>query len=546
MADEKVKITAFDAATVLADTDLVPFVQDVGTTPVTKKTAWSLIKSTLRDAITTAADNANTETLADNLVLDDDDLPIQFLDAGGSARNITLPAEATTNHEFFIVNTGGETLTVLNDAAGGIDTVETGETKLFISDGTTWAALSDGPMTTADKTKLDYLTLASATSITGGGTIALGGYTLTIPATGTPALLGTANTFTASNNNFQGTTANDLPTYSTEFLDADNWTAGAGWTGSFAAGFAHSSGTATLTHDHAAVNATKYQIAYTVTGRTAGTFTIAFGGQSVASISATGAWGPTSTNTDVLVITPTTDFNGTIVISIKSITAVSTALINLRNSAGTVVNEIRSGNSNTNVAIGVAALNSNTTGTNNSAMGNSALRSNTTGTNNNATGFFALYSNTTGIENSAMGVSALYSNTTGAYNNAFGRNAGRTITTGTYNTFIGHEAGYNASQKVDATNSMALGNGAYTTADNQIVIGNTSVTSTIIRGAISILANNIVTDTTTGMKIGTAADQKLSFWNAAPVVQQVLATGAGKTVDEVITMLQTLGLCKQS
>lgn len=32
--------------------------------------------------------------------------------------------------------------------------------------------------------------------ITGGGTLALGGYTLTVPATGTAALLGTANTFT--------------------------------------------------------------------------------------------------------------------------------------------------------------------------------------------------------------------------------------------------------------------------------------------------------------------------------------------------------------
>jgi hypothetical protein len=45
MADEK--ITALTAATVLADTDLLPIVQDMATLPVTKKTAWSLIKSTL-------------------------------------------------------------------------------------------------------------------------------------------------------------------------------------------------------------------------------------------------------------------------------------------------------------------------------------------------------------------------------------------------------------------------------------------------------------------------------------------------------------------
>lgn len=41
-------------------------------------------------------------------------------------------------------------------------------------------------------------TLATNLSITGGGTIALGGFTLTVPATGTAALLGTAQTFSAA------------------------------------------------------------------------------------------------------------------------------------------------------------------------------------------------------------------------------------------------------------------------------------------------------------------------------------------------------------
>lgn len=42
------------------------------------------------------------------------------------------------------------------------------------------------------------LTLATDTAITGGGTVALGGYTLTVPATGTAALLATANVYTAA------------------------------------------------------------------------------------------------------------------------------------------------------------------------------------------------------------------------------------------------------------------------------------------------------------------------------------------------------------
>jgi len=42
-------------------------------------------------------------------------------------------------------------------------------------------------------------TNATNSSITGGGTLALGGFTLTIPATGTAALLGVANVFTETN-----------------------------------------------------------------------------------------------------------------------------------------------------------------------------------------------------------------------------------------------------------------------------------------------------------------------------------------------------------
>lgn len=62
-------------------------------------------------------------------------------------------------------------------------------------------------------------------------------------------------------------------------------------------------------------------------------------------------------------------------------------------------------------------------------------------------------------------------------------------------------------------------------------------------------ALNIVLGTTTGTKIGTlggAAGQKIGFWNATPVVQPLLATGASHTVDDVITVLQTIGLVRQS
>lgn len=75
-----------------------------------------------------------------------------------------------------------------------------------------------------------------------------------------------------------------------------------------------------------------------------------------------------------------------------------------------------------------------------------------------------------------------------------------------------------------------------------------STVLTITDAATITLADavNIALNTTTGTKIGTATGQKLGFWNATPVVQQVLATGAGASADDIISLLQTLGLCKQS
>lgn len=65
--------------------------------------------------------------------------------------------------------------------------------------------------------------------------------------------------------------------------------------------------------------------------------------------------------------------------------------------------------------------------------------------------------------------------------------------------------------------------------------------------AINVISGGInFSDLTNGCKIGMSTGQKIGFWNATPVVQQVLETGAGKTVDEVITFLQKIGLCKQS
>lgn len=106
------------------------------------------------------------------------------------------------------------------------------------------------------------------------------------------------------------------------------------------------------------------------------------------------------------------------------------------------------------------------------------------------------------------------------------------------------------------SNSLNIASNLVTASDSLELIGGTngvllkvgSTAQHTITSLTDTLADglNFVVGTTTGTKIGTATGQKLGFWNATPVVQQVLATGAGRTVDEVITFLQTIGLCKQS
>jgi len=70
----------------------------------------------------------------------------------------------------------------------------------------------------------------------------------------------------------------------------------------------------------------------------------------------------------------------------------------------------------------------------------------------------------------------------------------------------------------------------------------------LVSGGVLTLPSgvNIVLGSTSGSEIGTATGQKIGFWGVTPVAQQVLATGAAATVDNVISFLQTLGLCKQS
>lgn len=286
-------------------------------------------------------------------------------------------------------------------------------------------------------------------------------------------------------NTITGTSATDLPTYSAEFLTGSGWTS-TGWTGSWAAGWTHTAGnTNVLSYPAAAVNATPYQIAYTITGRTAGNVVISFGAQSI-TVSATGAFGPTTTSTANLTITPSSDFNGTIVISIKSITGVSTALETFKSSDGTARVEVRANKNDYNMFIGNNSGGNNTSGTFNTAIGYNCLYKNTTGIYNTGIGAVALYVNTVGNYCTAIGVSALQNNIIGSFLTAIGVNALFNNTTGSKNTGEGVNALYDVTT---GSNNTAVGyntgRGVNTGSGNTIIGAN-------VTGLPGGLSNNVI------------------------------------------------------
>ncbi|HPN96254.1 MAG TPA: tail fiber domain-containing protein, partial [Candidatus Moranbacteria bacterium] len=177
---------------------------------------------------------------------------------------------------------------------------------------------------------------------------------------------------------------------------------------------------------------------------------------------------------------------------------------------------LNSGSANTtgnnNIAVGYNSLYSNIDGTLNSALGAYSLYSNTAGRFNSTTGIYSLYSNTTGNYNSAVGGNSLYFNTTGNYNSALGMNSLIANTTGYQNSAMGAYSGqlttggganatsnnsvylgYDTRALADGdTNEIVIGASAIGVGSNSAVLGNDSITKTILKGNVGIGTTNPV------------------------------------------------------
>ncbi|MCX6780097.1 MAG: hypothetical protein NT034_02875, partial [Candidatus Magasanikbacteria bacterium] len=232
----------------------------------------------------------------------------------------------------------------------------------------------------------------------------------------------------------------ESPALGTELTDSTGWTS-TNWTGSYGAGFTHTTGnTSTLSRAVTITASTAYEITFTISGRTTGQVEVLLGGAVSTGGSGhrypdvgdgvvpttTYTYGPTTVdNSSSLTFNPTSTFNGTISnISVKRITAAYNPTFVLTNSAGNNVLEMRSISSNSgSMFIGTNAGQFSTP--NNGSLTNTGI------------GFNAMYRNTSGSQNTAVGSSALVNNTNGAGVTAIGMNALANNVTGDQNTGVG-------------------------------------------------------------------------------------------------------------
>jgi len=151
------------------------------------------------------------------------------------------------------------------------------------------------------------------------------------------------------------------------------------------------------------------------------------------------------------------------------------------------------GESSYNTIIGNAAFTVNTKGNDNSAVGTGVLNANTTGSGNTTIGSYSLGLNTTGSQNVAIGKYGSYYNTTGSQNVVIGYLAGTyhadastPLTDPENSIYIGYRA---RGKDNNDNNSIVIGYETIGLGANTVVLGNDSITKTILKGNVMIGLN---------------------------------------------------------
>lgn len=200
------------------------------------------------------------------------------------------------------------------------------------------------------------------------------------------------------------------------------------------------------------------------------------------------------------------DVYGLVVRAVGGSLALGTrALISLTSGTANTVVGVNAGDAITtgtnHTAVGFGALGAATVFNDNTAIGNLALAS-ADGNYNTALGSRAGFAVTSGVDNTAVGfqaLTAIVGNSgcvsvgfqslllaTGGTNTAVGWTAGNIIVGGTGNVCIGYDADASGAA---AINQIVIGASAVGVADNQVVLGNTSVTTLRTSGKFNFYGN---------------------------------------------------------
>ena len=229
-----------------------------------------------------------------------------------------------------------------------------------------------------------------------------------------------------------------------------------------------------------------------------------------------------------------------------------------------------SGAIGTNTSFGELALNSNTSGTNNTAFGYNAGQANLTGTYNVFLGLGAGLNGTTAASSIFIGTNAGQNSNanngifigqsasltgglgtvaigyvagagTGTHNISLGYQSGVGMTTGSTNIHIGYRT-VTSGITTGNYNTLIGGECVVGAVSNNVAISDGQGNKVLWFNSVNAMVSDLKIDTGTGIKIGTAAAQKLSFWNATPIVQPttavasaVFVVGAGTAINTAST-----------
>lgn len=273
----------------------------------------------------------------------------------------------------------------------------------------------------------------------------------------------------------------NLLSNSTFDTDLASWTdSGSSW--SWVSGAAkHTAGAvSTLSQAITVVSGTNYQVEFTISGRTAGSITISVGSNVLVNTGTTTTFTASAKRSVVstasgavnFIITPTSDFNGSVdSLIVKPFAGSLSGQVIVHGSSDDSQLWISTSGASTNLGIGLSSHENRISGHSNVSLGYRTQTKLANGTYNNAFGAGAQKDLTDGSGNSAFGAFAQYELTNGANNLSFGTSAQQKLKDGSNNCAFGYFAQYSG---VSTLNNVAFGyTSAYSNTDgsNNTCIG---------------------------------------------------------------------------